>query len=84
VRDVFGERVLFANGGDADVAGFAGFGEGVVAAVKVFAFLRKRKRGVSDAVVDKEQREEGRRWGRGGEGTLSLFWSRSLRLGSLP
>ena len=40
VRDVFGERVLGADLGDADVGGFAGFGEGVVAGIEVFALLR--------------------------------------------
>ena len=37
--DVLGERVLRADGGDADVGGFAGFGEGIVAGVEVFALL---------------------------------------------
>jgi hypothetical protein len=31
--------VLAADGGDADVGGFAGFAKGVVAAIEVFAFL---------------------------------------------
>lgn len=39
VRDVLGERVLRADIGDADVGGFAGFGERVVAAVEVLALL---------------------------------------------
>lgn len=39
VGDVFWEGVLRADGGDAALGGFAGFGEGVVAGVKVFAFL---------------------------------------------
>ena len=39
MRDVFGKRVLRAHGGDADVGGFAGFREGVVAGVEVFALL---------------------------------------------
>lgn len=39
MRDVFGERVLEPDRGDAYVGGFAGFGEGVVARVEVFAFL---------------------------------------------
>lgn len=37
--DVLGERVLRADGGDADVGRFPGFGKGVVAGVKVFALL---------------------------------------------
>ena len=37
--DVLGERVLRADGSDADVRRFAGFGKGVVAGVKVFALL---------------------------------------------
>ena len=37
--DVFGERVLRADGGDTDVGGFASFGEGVVTGVKIFALL---------------------------------------------
>lgn len=40
MRDVLGERVLGADGGDADIGGLAGLGEGVVARVEVFAFLR--------------------------------------------
>lgn len=44
VRDVFGLWVLRADGGDARVGGFAGFGEGVVAGVEVFAFLERGKR----------------------------------------
>lgn len=39
MRDVLGDGVLAAYLGDAGVRGFAGFGEGVVAAVEVFAFL---------------------------------------------
>lgn len=37
--DVFWEWVLGTDGGDAAFGGFAGFGEGVVAGVEVFAFL---------------------------------------------
>lgn len=37
--DVLGERVLRADGGDADVRGFAGFGKSIVAGVEVFALL---------------------------------------------
>lgn len=40
VGDVFWKWVLGADGGDAAFGGFAGFGEGVVARVEVFAFLR--------------------------------------------
>lgn len=39
VRDVVGAGVLGADGCHAGVAGFAGFGECIVAGVKVFAFL---------------------------------------------
>ena len=39
MRDVFWERVLAADGSDSTFAGFAGFGESVVARVKVFALL---------------------------------------------
>lgn len=39
VRDVLGHGVLGADVGDANVGGFAGFAEGVVARVEVFAFL---------------------------------------------
>ena len=37
--DGVGRGVLDADAGDADVAGFAGLAEGVVAAVKVLALL---------------------------------------------
>lgn len=37
--DVLRERVLRADGGDANVGGFAGFGKGIVAGVEVFALL---------------------------------------------
>jgi hypothetical protein len=40
VRDLLGVGVLAADLGDADVASFAGFGEGVVAAVEVLALLQ--------------------------------------------
>lgn len=39
VRDVFGERVLRTDVGYTDVGSFAGFGESVVAGIKVLAFL---------------------------------------------
>ena len=39
MRDVLWERMLAANLRHANVGGFACFGEGVVTAVKVFAFL---------------------------------------------
>jgi hypothetical protein len=39
VGDLLGVGVLAADLGDADVAGLAGFGEGVVAAVEVLALL---------------------------------------------
>jgi hypothetical protein len=40
VRNLFGVGVLATDLGDADVAGLACLGEGVVAAVKVLALLR--------------------------------------------
>ena len=46
MRDVVGVGVFGADGCDACVGGFAGFGEGVVAGVEVFALLV----GVSDSV----------------------------------
>jgi len=54
VRDVFGDGVFAADLGGADVLGFAGFGEGVVAGVEVFALLQGGE-GVS-AVCDVEER----------------------------
>jgi hypothetical protein len=39
VGDVLGDRVARPDVGDAHVGGFAGFAEGVVARVKIFAFL---------------------------------------------
>jgi hypothetical protein len=39
VRDLLRVGVLAANLGDADIRGFASFGEGIVAAVKVLALL---------------------------------------------
>ncbi len=39
MRDVFCLGVFGADGGDTRVGGFAGFGEGVVARVEVFALL---------------------------------------------
>ena len=85
MRDVLGERVLGANGGDADVGGLAGLGEGVVAAVEVFALL------LGEAAVSmyRNFRMAGRDR-RGNEAcgwagrTLNLFCSRSLVLGTLP
>lgn len=43
VRDILRQRVLGADGGDAALGGFAGFGEGVIAGVKVLAFLKTRR-----------------------------------------
>jgi len=40
VGDVFWKGVLGADRGDANVGGFAGFAEGVVARVEVFTFLK--------------------------------------------
>ena len=40
VRNLLGVGVFAADLGDADVASFAGFGEGIVAAVEVLALLR--------------------------------------------
>jgi hypothetical protein len=40
VRNLLGNGVFATDGGDTDVGGFAGFGEGVVAAVEVLALLR--------------------------------------------
>lgn len=47
--DVLRDRVAGADAGDADIRGFAGFAESVVARVEVFALLRmwKRENGVS-------------------------------------
>lgn len=42
MRDVLRDGVFAADLCDADVGGFAGFGEGVVAGVEVFAFLMER------------------------------------------
>lgn len=39
MRDVFREGMLAADGGHTAFGGFAGFGEGVVAGVEVFALL---------------------------------------------
>jgi len=39
VRDVLGDGVLRAHGARVDAVGLAGFGEGVVARIKVLAFL---------------------------------------------
>lgn len=72
VRDLLGVGVLAADLGDAGVAGLAGFGEGVVAAVEVLALLR--------CVVSLVRGGSGR----GGQLTLSLFCSRSFLFGSLP
>lgn len=42
--DVLRDRVAGADAGDADIRGFAGFAEGVVARVEVFAFLLVERR----------------------------------------
>lgn len=39
MRDVGCLRVLGTDGGDARVGGFAGFGEGIITGVEIFAFL---------------------------------------------
>jgi hypothetical protein len=39
MRNIFWIGVFASDGGDADVRGFAGFGESVVAGIKVFALL---------------------------------------------
>ncbi len=39
VGDVLWKRVLGADAGDTAFGGFAGFGEGIVARIEVFAFL---------------------------------------------
>ena len=44
VGDVLWDRVAGADAGDADIRGFAGFAEGVVARVEVFALLCGEKR----------------------------------------
>ena len=75
--DVLGRRVLAADGGDADVGGFAGFGEGVVAGVEVFTLLTLMER------EGESQLQNGRVAKRTGF-TLSLFCRRSFLLGSLP
>lgn len=49
--DVLGERVLAADGGDAALGGFAGFGESIVARIKVFTLLTHRKRYGSKSYV---------------------------------
>ena len=76
MRDLLGVGVLAADLGDANVAGLAGLGKGVVAAVEVLALLRcvwsARLRG--GAAVAGVQRRL----------TLSLFCSRSFLFGSLP
>jgi len=43
VGNLFGNGVLTADRCDTDVRGFAGFGEGIVAAVEVFTLLQIRK-----------------------------------------
>lgn len=58
--NVFWERVLRTNGGDANVGGFASFGEGIVARVEIFALLL-------------EDQTRCRRFGILVECTLSLF-----------
>ena len=37
--DIFRQRVLGADGGNADIGGLASLGEGVVAGVEILAFL---------------------------------------------
>ena len=39
MRDVFGQRVLRADSGHADIGGFAGFAERIVTRIEIFAFL---------------------------------------------
>ena len=39
VRDVLGDGMLGTDVGDADVGGFAGFAQGIIAGVEVFALL---------------------------------------------
>jgi hypothetical protein len=46
VGDVLRDRVAGADAGDADIRGFAGFAEGVVARVEVFALLFVGRGGV--------------------------------------
>lgn len=38
--DVLGDRMLGADVGDADVGGFAGFAQGIITGVEVFALLK--------------------------------------------
>lgn len=46
VRDVLGERMLGADGGDADIGGLARLGERVIARVEVFALLAAVRTGL--------------------------------------
>ena len=75
--DVLGLRVFGANGGNAGVRGFTGFGESIVAGVKVLAFLERKAK--------VRMRNSARETGCGKLLlTLSLFCRRSLLFGSLP
>ena len=53
MRNVLGQRVLGADGRDADVRGLAGLGEGVVAAVEVLALLKGGSPVLSRCIVDR-------------------------------
>jgi hypothetical protein len=76
VGDGVWRGVFDADAGDAYVACFAGFAEGVVAAVEVFALLTLL---LFCMLVDCGGDRE-----RGGASTLSLFCSRFFLSGSLP
>ena len=73
--DVFWERMLGADRGDAAFGGFAGFGESIITGVEIFAFLEWKVRRSCD---ERGEYFKGRKF------TLSLFWRRSFLLGSFP
>ena len=77
VWDFVGFGVFGADGCHAGVGGFTSFGEGVVAGVEVFSFLK------SDAISGMSLGFPRAR-GVGGKSTFSLFCRRSFLLGSLP
>lgn len=79
--DVFWERVLGADGGDAAFGCFAGFGEGVVAGIEVFALLLG---GEGKGMRYGNHGFVGMEGGMGVGFTFNLFWRRSFLLGSLP
>lgn len=70
MRDIVCVRVFSANACHTSVRCFAGFRQGIVAAVEVFAFLRRSVRVLREDRIVRH--------------TLSLFCRRSFLLGSLP